>query len=351
MRLLSIVAFVGLVSTASLSSPNLAARKTCDPGEGRISVSSGNCMTCPPGAFGLGGSNMCQACPAGSTSDPGWSSCTCMPGYYRTEGGSTTSGACTICPAGKTSGGGATSCTPCRTNTYSVSGGQCTACPSGYTSASGDAQCSKLNCSAGQYASGNSCATCPANKYSNAGATTCNNCPTSTYSTAGSSSCVGCQEGSVWNGSRCNFCPANTYSNGNQCTNCPPGQVSQPGSSTCGPQSSKRAVQPILDTCSSRPGYQRCPVWSSPGGYECINTLTTLDSCGGCVSMPGDKNGSFTGRDCSAIPNVNVVECRRGQCEIASCRKGYALANGACVAMSHSKAKRGALMHARHDSF
>ncbi|KAG8785049.1 hypothetical protein FRC12_018029 [Ceratobasidium sp. 428] len=334
MRLLSIVAFVGLVSAASISSANIAARKTCDPGEGRQSASSGNCITCPANTFGRGGSEMCQTCPGGSSSTGGSSYCTCKAGYSK-FGGATTSGECTACPIGQYSAAGAWMCNSCPTGTT--------------TTTTGSSQCAPIVCPAGKYLSGGSCATCSAGKYSGAGATSCTDCPPGTVSSAGSSTCIICPGGFVPSaaGNTCRQCGANTYSSGDQCSPCPNGQSSPPGSSSCGPQPSKRAVQPLFDTCSSMPGYQRCPVWSSGGGSECVDTFNTLDSCGGCVG-PDD---SFTGKDCSAIPNVDKVGCERGQCKVVSCREGYAPADGACVPKSHSKAKRGALMHVRHESF
>ncbi|KAG9094057.1 Dihydroxyacetone synthase [Ceratobasidium sp. UAMH 11750] len=122
------------------------------------------------------------------------------------------------------------------------------------------------------------------------------------------------------------------------------------GSTSCGPQPSKRAVQPMLDACPSTPGYQRCPVLSGGGGSECVNVLTTLDSCGGCVAVEGDDDDKFTGRDCSAIPNVDQVKCEKGRCKIINCRPGYAAGQGICAPVPHTKAKR-AKVYAHHDSF
>ncbi|KAG9073560.1 Dihydroxyacetone synthase, partial [Ceratobasidium sp. UAMH 11750] len=212
----------------------------------------------------------------------------------------------------------------------------------------GASQCSTLNCSAGKYPSGNVCTNCPAGTYSATGASTCSNCPAGTISNAGSSTCTVCPGGFIpaVSGNTCTSCPANTYSSGGQCTPCPSGQTSNPGSSSCGPQPSKRAVQPVLDTCSSAPGYQRCPVLSGGGGSECINVLTTLDSCGGCVGPEGDEE-SYTGKDCSAIPNVDQVRCERGQCKVISCRAGYAPGQGTCTPVPHAKRAKA---HG-HDSF
>ncbi|KAG8723118.1 hypothetical protein FRC09_004630, partial [Ceratobasidium sp. 395] len=254
--------------------------------------------------------------------------------------------ACTACAAGTSSDSGAWYCTSCPANTYSVSTGQCTACPAGTSSPSGASQCTSFTCQAGKYTSGNTCATCPAGTYSSASSTSCTSCPAGQISNAGSGSCVACPGGSIPTsaGSTCMTCPANTYSSGNQCASCP---GNAPGSSSCGPQPSKRAVQPVLDTCSSMPGYQRCPVLSGSGGSECINTLTTLDSCGGCVGLPGEEDELFTGQDCSTIKNVDEVRCNNGRCQVISCQAGYVFDQLGCVPISHTKARRG---HG-HESF
>lgn len=54
--------------------------------------------------------------------------------------------------------------------------------------------------------------------------------------------------------------------------------------------------------------------------YECIDTQSDLEACGGCVendSMFGEPNLSG-GRDCTAIPNVDSVRCVRGRCQIGA---------------------------------
>ncbi|KAG8730343.1 hypothetical protein FRC12_020317, partial [Ceratobasidium sp. 428] len=56
--------------------------------------------------------------------------------------------------------------------------------------------------------------------------------------------------------------------------------------------------------------------------------------------MLGEDDGSFTGQDCSAIPNVDSVRCDRGRCKVMSCRNGYEPADGTCLATPRSKAKR-----------
>ncbi|KAG8708377.1 hypothetical protein FRC09_001277, partial [Ceratobasidium sp. 395] len=217
----------------------------------------------------------------------------------------------------------------------------------------GASQCTTLTCTAGKYPSGNSCANCAAGSYSTNGAKICSDCPAGTISNAGSSTCTICPGGTVpaSTGNSCTTCATNTYSSGDYCLPCLAGQTSPRGSSSCGPQPSKRAVQPILDTCSLIPGHRLCPVLSGGGGSECINILTTLDSCGGCVGLDGEDEDVFAGRDCSAIPNVDEVNCEQGRCKIVSCRVGYMAGQGICSPLPHSKTRRVNLAHVHHDSF
>ncbi|KAL0952387.1 hypothetical protein HGRIS_006664 [Hohenbuehelia grisea] len=83
-------------------------------------------------------------------------------------------------------------------------------------------------------------------------------------------------------------------------------------------------------------GESLCGVQSARGGeqgWECIKTNESLESCGGCVVPFG--NDGVTGRDCSAISNVDEVSCYRGACQVKSCSSGYRVAaNGTdCAAM------------------
>lgn len=69
-------------------------------------------------------------------------------------------------------------------------------------------------------------------------------------------------------------------------------------------------------------------------GWECVDTTSDLESCGGCtVAAPFALGDPLRGTDCSAIPHVNEVECRKGQCFISSCLSGFSLStsNTSCV--------------------
>lgn len=73
----------------------------CQPGYGVNS--SGECVVCGPGKYGVGGDNPCQKCPAGTwSSQSGVSTCrnTCAAGKYSLVVGATSSAVCKDCPTG-----------------------------------------------------------------------------------------------------------------------------------------------------------------------------------------------------------------------------------------------------------
>ena len=85
-------------------------------------------------------------------------------------------------------------------------------------------------------------------------------------------------------------------------------------------------------------GEKSCPLYGSTGGrgflkaYECVDVQNDLESCGGCVmdDSPFGERTADGGRDCSAIPNVDAVTCRRGECVIRECP----VARNVCVGRS-----------------
>ncbi|KAG7561961.1 hypothetical protein FFLO_02601 [Filobasidium floriforme] len=60
--------------------------------------------------------------------------------------------------------------------------------------------------------------------------------------------------------------------------------------------------------------------------YECIDTQSELESCGGCAS-------TGEGVDCTALPGVRAVTCNAGQCEAYNCATGFKLVDSVCVAL------------------
>lgn len=57
--------------------------------------------------------------------------------------------------------------------------------------------------------------------------------------------------------------------------------------------------------------------------WECINVLSDLESCGGCLGEDGI--------DCTAIEGVDDVSCHRGKCVVHTCAPGFSLVDGECV--------------------
>ncbi|KAI5477090.1 hypothetical protein MNV49_006889 [Pseudohyphozyma bogoriensis] len=68
-----------------------------------------------------------------------------------------------------------------------------------------------------------------------------------------------------------------------------------------------------------------CLVSGSASSYECINTSTNLEQCGGCADSGG--------RDCTTIAGVESVSCLAGECVIDSCSSNLVVSydRGSCV--------------------
>lgn len=66
-------------------------------------------------------------------------------------------------------------------------------------------------------------------------------------------------------------------------------------------------------------------------GYDCLDTLSSLEMCGGCPTGTDLSDPSApSGVDCSTLPGVNDVECDGGRCRIrASNRHPMRLLRGA----------------------
>ncbi|KAF9270231.1 hypothetical protein L218DRAFT_22262 [Marasmius fiardii PR-910] len=64
-------------------------------------------------------------------------------------------------------------------------------------------------------------------------------------------------------------------------------------------------------------GLDACPIPGAiGGGYECLDVLEELESCGGCVSLG-------QGQDCTAIKGSWNTGCEQGSCVVYSCNAGY----------------------------
>jgi len=58
-----------------------------------------------------------------------------------------------------------------------------------------------------------------------------------------------------------------------------------------------------------------------------------VGSCGGCVVKNSFGIETPIGKDCSAIPHIDRVECKSSSCHVSSCKKGYtpSKAHDSCV--------------------
>ncbi|KAF8872139.1 hypothetical protein CPB84DRAFT_1818103 [Gymnopilus junonius] len=73
-------------------------------------------------------------------------------------------------------------------------------------------------------------------------------------------------------------------------------------------------------------GLDACPVSGLTGDYECLDTSSELESCGGCTTLG-------QGQDCTAIKDAWNVGCDRGSCVVYTCAGGFKLSPDAksCV--------------------
>ncbi|GAA5877581.1 hypothetical protein JCM1840_005848 [Sporobolomyces johnsonii] len=63
---------------------------------------------------------------------------------------------------------------------------------------------------------------------------------------------------------------------------------------------------------------EACPIFPRMGTYECIDTKSELESCGGCTSRG-------QGEDCTLIRGAQGVTCESGHCNVYSCQLGWKL--------------------------
>ncbi|KAG7527398.1 hypothetical protein FFLO_06977 [Filobasidium floriforme] len=241
----------------------------CPPGN---ELRGDECQPCYPGGFSAGGSDPCQVCPGGSIS----------------------------------ADFGASSCTQCPANTYAnYDGASCSDCPEYTTSDPGTAgpqQCRATNCPPGAVGVGSQCFGCDAGTYASG-----------TYPGV----CLFCEPGQQANEARtgCETCQAGTYSEiGAFCVACEAGYTSEDGASECmlAPSGSfSRRDQTLMRVGACTRSQTACMVGQEK--WECIDTLTDLQSCGGCWT-----DGS--GVDCTLLDHPDMsdgmqIACVDGRCQ------------------------------------
>jgi len=70
-------------------------------------------------------------------------------------------------------------------------------------------------------------------------------------------------------------------------------------------------------------GHTACGIPArSAKAWECLNTQTELESCGGCV-LPFNGQDGPKGVDCTAIAGISDVSCIKGRCSVHRCMPGY----------------------------
>ncbi|GJE89458.1 hypothetical protein PsYK624_055590 [Phanerochaete sordida] len=94
------------------------------------------------------------------------------------------------------------------------------------------------------------------------------------------------------------------------------------------PSSGPKKREDLERRVSCGAGQTACGVYGWQGfnsvdAWECIDTKTDLESCGGCM-VPFGRTPAH-GIDCTAIPGVMDVNCISGSCVVRRCQPGYVL--------------------------
>lgn len=104
-------------------------------------------------------------------------------------------------------------------------------------------------------------------------------------------------------------------------------------SSPCPSQAPHKRNNELKKRAVCDAGFTACGLYSgsSRGSYECIDTTSDLESCGGCFVPLHEK--SSIGVDCTSLIGVADVLCKAGSCFVQSCMPGYQVAfdNSMCV--------------------
>ncbi|KAG8976077.1 hypothetical protein FRC05_004709 [Tulasnella sp. 425] len=186
------------------------------------------------------------------------------------------------------------------------------------------------------------CLECEAGKYNNEyGATGCCKCCAGTFNEHTSQThCFYCGENtanqrlySPVGATSVNQCQANPIQG---VTNAPKGTCdvtpplgTGPDHANCpaeqGTAPSQGVSTPLRRHLQCGRGLKKCPLYTSTGGFDCVDIKNDPEQCGGCLLVEGVPKAfsGAAGQDCTAIPNVSIANCVKGKCIIENCRKGF----------------------------
>ncbi|WWC90263.1 uncharacterized protein L201_005196 [Kwoniella dendrophila CBS 6074] len=75
-----------------------------------------------------------------------------------------------------------------------------------------------------------------------------------------------------------------------------------------------------------------------PGAYECVDTSSELESCGGCLygTLGGNPSANSTrtiGQDCTTEKGASLggITCESGKCTAYKCKPNHKLVDGQCI--------------------
>ncbi|WVQ96698.1 hypothetical protein IAU59_003804 [Kwoniella sp. CBS 9459] len=82
-----------------------------------------------------------------------------------------------------------------------------------------------------------------------------------------------------------------------------------------------------------------CVIPEAEDSWECVDPMSDIESCGGCVhseyGQQPSSNGSLpeSGVDCTTLPGVRMgrATCTNGKCQIFSCMRNWSLRDERCV--------------------
>ncbi|WWC87276.1 uncharacterized protein L201_002164 [Kwoniella dendrophila CBS 6074] len=82
-----------------------------------------------------------------------------------------------------------------------------------------------------------------------------------------------------------------------------------------------------------------CTIPGVENSWECIDSSSDLESCGGCTNgeytsqVSVNATATATGLDCTSMPGVLMggSTCTNGKCVAFACKKKFKLVNGSCV--------------------